>query len=95
MRRTITVAATAAAVALVALGAAGAHASSSGRPCTSAPASQYLTPADLQAKAETRGYTVNRVKVAKACGEIYALDKAGTKVELFVDPTNGTIVGTN
>jgi hypothetical protein len=96
MRRTISTAAvTAAALAVVAVGAAGAHAGSLGRPCTSAPGSQYLTPAELQAKAEAQGYTVNRVKLAKACGEIYALDKSGARVELFVDPTNGSIVATN
>lgn len=94
MRRTVTTVA-AAALAIVTIGAAGAHAGSLGRPCTSAPQSQYLTPAELQAKAEAQGYTVNRVKVAKACGEIYAIDKAGAKVELFVDPTNGSIVATN
>ena len=96
MRRTITVAATtAAAIAVIALGAAGAQAGTLGRPCTSAAESQYLSPSELQAKAEAQGYKVSRVKVAKACGEIYALDKNGAKVELFVDPTNGTIIGTN
>ena len=90
MQRTITLAA-----AVIALGAAGAHAGTLGRPCTSAAESQYLTPDQLQAKAEAQGYTVTRVKVANACGEIYALDKSGAKVELFVDPTNGNVIGTN
>ncbi len=94
MRIVTRVVATAAALAIVAVGAAGAHASTLGRPCTAAPESQYLTPAALQAKAEAQGYTVSRVKVAKACGEIYARDKAGAQVELFVDPTNGSIVAT-
>jgi hypothetical protein len=31
--------------------------------------------------------------VKKACGEFYTTDKTGAKVEVFVDPTNGTIVG--
>ncbi|MBS0643832.1 MAG: PepSY domain-containing protein [Proteobacteria bacterium] len=95
MRTVTRLAATAAAITIVALGAAGAHASSLGRPCTASPESQYLSAADLQAKAEAQGYTVSRVKIAKACGEIYARDKAGARVELFVDPTNGTIVATN
>lgn len=85
----------AAAVAIVAFGAAGAQASSLGRPCTAASENQYLSAADLQAKAEAQGYTVSRVKIAKACGEIYARDKAGARVELFVDPTNGSVVATN
>jgi hypothetical protein len=28
-----------------------------------------------------------------ACGEFYTLDKNGNRVELFVDPTNGQIIG--
>jgi hypothetical protein len=28
-----------------------------------------------------------------ACGEIYTIDKNGARVELFVDPTSGNIVG--
>ena len=92
MRRIITLAATAA---VITLGSAGAQAGTLGRPCTSAAESQYLTPDQLQAKAEAQGYKVTRVKVANACGEIYALDKDGAKVELFVDPTNGAIIGKN
>jgi hypothetical protein len=84
--------ATLAAAAVLGLAAA-AQASSLGRPCTSAPASQYLPTSDLQAKAEALGYKVSKVKIAKACGEIYATDKSGTKVELFVDPTNGAVIG--
>jgi hypothetical protein len=96
MRRifTTTTVAAIAAVAVMALGTAGAQASSFGRPCTSAPESQYLPAGDLQAKAEAQGYTVSKTKIAKGCGEIYALDKTGAKVELFMDPTNGTILGT-
>ncbi len=83
-----------AAVAMVTLVITGAQASSLDRPCTAAPESQYLAASDLQARAEAQGYTVQKVKIAKACGEIYALDKTGIKVELFMDPTNGNIIGT-
>jgi hypothetical protein len=92
MRHTFTIA-TAAAV--LAFGATCAQAGSLGRPCTTAAESQYLPAAQLQAKVEALGYKVERVKIAKACGEIYAFDKGGAKVELFVDPTNGAIIGTN
>ena len=91
MQRIFTMAATAA-IAVIALGAVGARAES--HSCTSAPADQYLSAGDLQAKVEAQGYTVKRVKIAKACAEVYALDKAGAKVELYVDPTNGSIVRT-
>jgi hypothetical protein len=36
---------------------------------------------------------VQKAKLAKACGEFYSLDKNGNRVELFVDPTSGDIVG--
>jgi len=36
---------------------------------------------------------VRKGKLKKACGELYTLDKNGQRVELFVDPTNGKIVG--
>lgn len=95
MQSILTAAAATAAIAIIALGASGAQAGTLGRPCTAAPESQYLPAAQLQSKAEALGYTVQRVKIAKACAEIYALDKNGTKVELFVDPTNGTVIGSN
>ncbi len=48
---------------------------------------------ELQAKVEALGYKVQKAKLKNACGEIYTIDKAGNRVELFVDPTNGQIVG--
>ena len=47
----------------------------------------------LQTKVEALGYKVQKAKLKNACGEIYALDKNGARVELFVDPTSGEIVG--
>lgn len=70
-----------------------AEAGSLGRPCTTAPQSQWLSIEALQAKVEGLGYQVRQAKLKKACGEIYALDKTGARVELFVDPTSGDIVG--
>lgn len=70
-----------------------AHAGSLGWPCTSAPQSQWLSIETLQSKVETLGYKVQKAKLKSACGEIYALDKTGARVELFVDPTSGKIVG--
>jgi hypothetical protein len=88
MRRTLILAA----IGAIALGAAGARAESHGGACSLAPAGQFLSAADLQAKVEAQGYTVKRLKIANACGEVHALDKTGVRVELYVDPTNGTIV---
>lgn len=73
--------------------AATAQAGSLGRPCTAAPQSQWLSINELQTKVEALGYKVRKAKLKKACGELYTLDKNGQQVELFVDPTNGKIVG--
>lgn len=70
-----------------------AQAGSLGRACTAVPQSQWLSIKELQTKVEAQGYTVKKAKLKKACGELYTLDKDGKRVELFVDPTNGKIVG--
>ncbi len=80
-------------VAAVILGTASAQAGSLGKPCTSAPEAQWLPMAQLQAKVEAQGYKVQKAKLKNACGELYATDANGARVELFVDPTNGAIVG--
>jgi hypothetical protein len=90
MRQTILVIITAGGL----LGAAtAAQAGSLGRPCTSAPQSQWLSMQELQAKVEALGYKVQKAKLKGACGELYTIDKNGARVELFVDPTNGEIAG--
>ena len=88
MRTTAIILATAAVIA----SAFSAQAGSLGRPCTTAPQSQWLSVEALKAKAETQGYKVQKAKIAKACGEIYALDPNNARTELFVDPTSGEIV---
>lgn len=89
MRKTTVLAAVAAILAT----AATAQAGSLGRPCTTAPESQWLTIQALQTKVEALGYNVRKAKLKKACGELYTIDKSGNQVELFVDPTDGKIVG--
>ena len=84
--------------ALTALGLAGglaaaAQAGDLGRPCTVAPQSQWLSLEQIQAKVEAQGFKIRKAKLKNACDEIYALDKSGGRVELFVDPTSGEIVG--
>ena len=69
------------------------HAGGLGRPCTSASQDKWLTLETLQKKVEALGYTVRKGKLKNACGEFYATDKAGSRVELFVDPTNGVVAG--
>ena len=65
-----------------------------GKACTSAPQTQWLSIGDLQSKVEAQGYKVQKAKLKNTCGELYATDKNGNRVELFVDPTNGAIIGT-
>ncbi len=84
--------AVAAAVVILAT-AAVAKAGSLGRPCTNATQDKWLTIKDLQTKVEALGYTVRNAKLRNACGEFYVTDKGGARVEVFVDPTNGAIVG--
>jgi hypothetical protein len=88
----INISAFVAAFAILAAGSA-ATAGSLGRPCTAAPQGEWLSVEALQAKVESLGYTVRSGKLKNACGEFYATDKTGARVELFVDPTNGTVVG--
>lgn len=64
-----------------------------GWPCTAAPQSRWLSLDALQGKVEALGYAVRKGKLKNACGEFYATDKNGAHVELFVDPTNGTLMG--
>lgn len=68
------------------------QASSLGRPCTTAPQSQWLSEEALKTKAEAQGYKVRKVKIDDACGEVYVLDQNDNRIELFVDPTSGEIV---
>lgn len=72
---------------------AAAQAGSLGKPCTVAAQSQWLTLEALQSKVEALGYKVQKAKLKNACGELYTIDKNGNRVELFVDPTSGQIVG--
>ena len=70
-----------------------AQAGSFGSPCTEATRDQWLSIEALKGKVEAFGYKVQAVKLKDACGELYTLDKNGNRVELFVDPTDGHIVG--
>jgi hypothetical protein len=92
MRKFAIVATALAAVGTLAVTAA--QAGSLGRPCTAAPEAQWLSLDTLRARVEAAGYRVQRAKLKAACGEIYALDRNGARVELFVDPTSGQIVAT-
>ena len=50
--------------------------------CSTAPAAQFKPKATLQSQLKTEGLTVRQIKVEKGCYEVYAVDKAGKKVNL-------------
>ena len=85
----------AAALASVSTLSVAAQAGSLGRPCTSAPEAQWLSLDALKAQVAAEGYRVQKAKLKAACGEIYALDRGGARVELFLDPASGQIVATH
>jgi hypothetical protein len=70
-----------------------AAAGSLGRPCTDAPQGQWMSVEALRAKIEAQGFKVQKGSIKKQCGEFYTTDKTGAQVELFLNPTNGDIVG--
>jgi hypothetical protein len=60
--------------------------------CTSAPRAQWLTEAAMKQKVLDQGYTIKVFQVTGNCYEIYGKDKAGNKVEIYFDPTDGHII---
>ena len=48
--------------------------------CSTAPAAQFKPQAALEAQLKAGGLTVRQIKVEKGCYEVYAVDKAGRKV---------------
>ncbi len=72
---------------------AGAFASTYNGQCTNRPQSEWKTTAAVKAQFVKQGYTVGKVKVGGSCYEVYAKDKNGGKVELFVNPVDATVVG--
>ncbi|MBX3578324.1 MAG: PepSY domain-containing protein [Rhizobiaceae bacterium] len=83
---------TALALATIAFAAAPALADDS--QCTTAPQSEWMTIDAITAKFVADGYQVRQVKIEDSCYEIYAKDKAGNRVETYVDPVSGDVVKT-
>jgi hypothetical protein len=48
--------------------------------CSTSPASKFQPKATLTAQLKAEGLTVRQIKVEKGCYEVYAVDKAGKKV---------------
>ena len=50
--------------------------------CSKAPASKFQTTKTLRARLSHEGLTVRRIKTEGGCYEVYAVNKAGKKVNL-------------
>ena len=60
--------------------------------CTDAPRSKWLPEKAMQDRITKAGYTIGTFKVSGSCYEIYGQDKAGKRVEIYYDPTDGRVV---
>ena len=67
-------------------------ASSDDESCTSEPKSKWMTTKNVQAMYEKQGYNIQRIKTEGSCYEVYVKDKDGKKVELLVNPIDGSQV---
>jgi hypothetical protein len=70
-----------------------AEAGSYGKSCTSFTREKWAPLSAIERKLTVEGYTVRSAKIRNDCVEVYALDSSGTRVELFVDPATGAVVG--
>ena len=62
--------------------------------CRSYPKEQWLSEAQIQAKAEALGYTVRSVGEDDGCLEVKGMNPAGAKVEVYFDPVTAEVVKT-
>lgn len=77
---------------IAALLATTAAAASAGPTCQ-VPKDKWMKEADFKAKLEAQGYQIKTFKVTKGeCYEIYGLDKAGKKVEIYFDPATAAVL---
>ena len=60
--------------------------------CTKAPQDQWMSQDTMKQQILDQGYTIKVFKVSGNCYEIYGTDKAGKKVEIYFDPTDGRLV---
>ena len=60
--------------------------------CTSEPRARWMSEANLKTQLRHQGYQVKKLKVVKHCYEIYGTDRAGHKVEVYLNPVNGAAV---
>ncbi|WP_218310958.1 PepSY domain-containing protein [Alteromonas antoniana] len=61
--------------------------------CTTAPQSEWMDQTQFQNDLKDKGYTINEFVVTDGnCYEIYGMDAADKKVEIYFNPVDGSIV---
>ena len=61
--------------------------------CTTEPKEKWISESEMKAKIAGLGYQAKVFKVTKGnCYEIYGLDKAGKRIEVYFHPVTGNIV---
>ncbi|MGI9436825.1 MAG: PepSY domain-containing protein [Geminicoccaceae bacterium] len=64
-----------------------------GPTCTTKPSNQWLSEAEIKAKIDASGYTVDVFKKTKGnCYEIYGRTEDGRRVEVYYHPITGAMV---
>ena len=59
-------------------------------PTCNVPQEKWMKESAFKAQVEQQGYQIKTFKISKGkCYEIYGLDKAGKKVEIYFDPATG------
>jgi hypothetical protein len=60
--------------------------------CPETPKENWLRPEEVQARLQSQGLDVKRVKREGACYEVRAKDRDGKRIEAYVNPGNAAIV---
>ena len=58
----------------------------------SEPRENWMSEDALRAKTEAQGYKIKKIKEEDGCYEVYAMNPAGDRIELYVNPKSGEIV---
>jgi hypothetical protein len=59
--------------------------------CTDQPKEKWMSVESFKSKVEAEGYKIRKFKQTGSCYEIYGADKNGKNVEIYFNPTDGSI----
>jgi hypothetical protein len=61
--------------------------------CTTEPKDKWISESEMKLKVASLGYQAKIFKVTRGnCYEIYGVDKTGTRIEVYFNPVNGSVV---